>query len=101
MAHADAVHVPHQRHVALDVVVGPRGVLLLRFNLCGIDIQNHFLRFRLQTGLDQASTDLLDRLGPRQPLPAQPVSYCPGVRHRLQAQRPQHLLLGPELPQVL
>lgn len=38
---------------------------------------------------------------PRQPLSAQPVSYRPRVRQRLLAQHPQHLPLGPELPQVL
>jgi hypothetical protein len=38
---------------------------------------------------------------PRQPLSAQPVSYRHGVRQRLLAQHPQHLPLGPELPQVL
>jgi hypothetical protein len=55
------------RHVALDVLVDALGVLFLPLNLRGIDIQNHFLRFRLQRGLGQPSPDLLHGSGPRQP----------------------------------
>ena len=44
------------------MVISPLGFLLLRLNLRGINIQNHFPRLQLPTDLDQTSTDLLDHL---------------------------------------
>src|SRR5215472_8478941 len=99
-----ATHTPFtypSKGIALDVVIGPLGFLLLCLNLRGVHIQNHFFRLRLQTLLHQSPTDLLDGLRPRLALSPQPVPHRPGARHRLQAQLLSHLALLPQLPQVL
>ena len=101
LPHAHPIHVAEHRHVALHLVVRPLRFLLLRLDLGRIHVQNHFLRLLPQTFRRQLAIHALHPLRPRPPLPAQPVPHRPRIGHRLQSQPLQHLVLAPQLPQVL